>query len=186
MTYLKEGNEICRAAEEEALRIEVEAVMKSITDFPNVFQTDDFNMGVRLEANSGESSQEADLAYVFTRSDGEVFGVPVGKIFKDEKFTTVLTIYEGKALVASLNGVQVQPVLSDVALSCDAVKIGGGFSADRSLVGDASVDFFELTGFNRPAPKLTRFARTSFIASLLILTFVTRRSLLNPDQYLKL
>lgn len=113
--------------------------------YTNVFQTDDLNMGFRLEINP-----EGKLGAVVQSPDGgpeNFIWVMADGVIRANKLTNVSVSVFSKTLGLSIDGGPTAFLEGNFTPACKRVLIGGGFDSSRTTVGvvRARVQFEKVT-----------------------------------------
>ena len=147
--------------------------------YTNVFQTDDLNMGLRLEINP-----EGKLSAVVQSPDGgpeNFIGVMANGVVRANELSNVSVSVFSKTLGLSVDGGPTAFLEGDFTPTCKRVLIGGGYDSSRNTKGvvRARVQFEKvtyLTTFGLPM-RVRDISRILFSLLIVAIVWEFRRKL---------
>jgi hypothetical protein len=147
--------------------------------YTNIFQTDDLNMGFRLEINP-----DGKLSAVVQSPDGgpeKFIGVMADGTIKANKLSKVSVSVQSKILGLNVDDGPSAFLEGNFSPTCKRVLIGGGYDSTRSTIGDVrasvrSEEFVYVTTFGLPM-KVRDVSRLFFTFFLFAFVWEFRKKL---------
>jgi hypothetical protein len=132
--------------------------------FPNLFQTDDANSGIRVELAG------ATLAAIVARHGDSPRGILLThRLMPETDYLLELVAETNSGVWISLNGKTVEVADRNISFSLRHFRVGAGFDDSRTFVGP--IEKWELLYSNRPAG-LREYLNTFSLISLLAATIL--------------
>jgi len=114
------------------LFVQVSATLNSLSDYPNLFQTDDYNAGFRIEVGDNE------MIGIVIASKGvtnDLLGLPAGQVARGIPFLLEFEFISPSSLRLRLNQQQWKYFEGKFTPACNNVKSGEGFTNERRASG---------------------------------------------------
>ena len=179
----------CRAFYESNQRMDIDFSVLATTlenRYTNIFQTDNVNMGLRLEINP-----KGELSAVVQSPDGgseKVLGVVAKGVIRPDVLTDIHVSVSQYSLEVNIDDGPVAFLQGNFTPTCGRVLIGGGFDGSRTTVGEvrAVIHFGQIkfvTSFGIPmrARDIARILLT-FLAIALVLEYRKKLFELNDKK----
>ena len=178
--------EICRVLDEKwgSIEGETEGVIHHLKGYQNLFQTDDGNLGIRLEVTPSGEVALVVSSPLKTEVGKLAFIGAAGSIKEGIKFQIYFKITFDGVLIIKLDNQQAQYVHSNINPTCRNVKLGVGFDVTRKTLGTTKTT---ITGISRtisPIPRSTEIAIILLlgIGQTLIFSALAKNGLLRPSR----
>jgi len=132
-----------------------------------LFQTDNFNKGIRAEIGP-----HGEVGVLTTATDGSLVGISLGKVMSTKPFQLDIRADSPTSIAARLNGGPWTYLKVHAIPTCSHVAVGMGFSPDRMAMGILTTTFsvFEQNDFHLIASHLFKVLLSlSTLLSLIVL-----------------
>lgn len=107
--------------------------------FTNIFQTDDYNSGFRIEINS--DGILAALVHSPNVGTDQLVGAAANGVVKAKTLTKVYISVYSNTLSSKIDDGEYVSVMGDFRPTCNRVLIGGGFDSTRTTLGEVQAVF---------------------------------------------
>ena len=106
------------------------------TSYQGLFQTDNFNNGIRAEI-----SPLGEVGILATATDGSLVGIGLGKVANAKPFKLDIRADSPTSIAARLNNGPWTYLKAQALATCSHVVVGAGFSLDRIAIGSLTTTF---------------------------------------------
>lgn len=179
-------SEICGVLDEKwgSIEGETEGVIYHLKGYQNLFQTDDGNLGIRLEVTQSGEAALVVSSPLQTEVGKLAFVKASGSIEEGRKFHLYFQITFDGVLTIKLDDQQAQYVYSDINPTCRNVQLGVGFDNSRKTMGITKTT---ITGISRTTSPIPRSSEAAIILLFgigltLIFSALTKDSFLRPSR----
>ena len=178
--------EICRVLYEEwgSIEGETEGVILNLKGYQNLFQTDDGNLGIRLEVSQNGEAALVVSSPLKTEVGNLAFIRASGSIEEGKKFHLYFQITFDGTLTIKLDNQRAQYVYSNINPTCSNVQLGVGFDISRKAMGTTKTT---ITAISRSTSPVSRGSETVIvvlfgIGLFLMFSALTKEQLLGPSR----
>jgi hypothetical protein len=173
---LGSSQKFCRAFYESNQRIDIDFSVIATTlenRYTNIFQTDNVNMGLRLEINS-----EGELSALVHSPDGgseKLIGVVANGVIRPNVLTRIHVSVSQDSLEVNIDDGPVALLEGNLMPTCRRVLIGGGFDSSRTTDGEVrakihfgQIEFVTTFGLPMRARDTARILLTLLVIALVL------------------
>ena len=149
------------------LFVQVSATLDSLSDYPNLFQTDDYNAGFRIEV--GDNGMIG-IVIASKGATNDLLGLPAAQVAQGIPFLLEVEFMSAGFLRLRLNQQQWKTIEGEFTPSCNNIKSGEGFTSERRARGVS-----EITIYSRSKLFYKRILIRKLGMLLISLSFITIR-----------
>ena len=138
--------EICRVLDQVwgSIEGETEGTIQTLKGYQNLFQTDDGNLGIRLEVSQSGVAALVVSSPPETSFEKFVYVVASGLIEEGKKFHLYFRVSFDGGLTLKLDSQPAQTVYSNINPTCQNVQLGVGYDISRKTIGTTKTTITEV------------------------------------------
>jgi hypothetical protein len=178
--------EICQVLKDKwgSIEGEIEGTIQNLKGYQNLFQTDEGNLGIRIEVTQSGKVALVVSSPLKTEVGKLAFSEAFGTIEAGEKFHLYFQISFNGVLTIKLDDQRAHAVYSNINPTCRNVQLGVGFDVSRKTLGTTKTT---ITGISRTTSPIPRSSEVAIILLFgigltLIFSALTKDSFLRPSR----